>query len=666
MNAKASASPSLPNAGRAERLKAAPPTHGPRAGAKTSTSARAPLSPELPSVPPARASRRWIALHLPALALESWTATLDPETRQLPLALLDGTRVAAVDATAAALGVRPGQQRATALALASALRFGQADAARDARALCAVAYAALQFTPAVALHSRDTVLLEVSSTLRLFGGPSGLEQRLSAALAALGHHVVPATAPTALGAALLARWASASPQEEAKGHSLVFSPPSEGRDGQGLALGGAHQAPQAPLKKTPGCPQYSCAPAGGRDGRRPALEGALNGSQATRLAALRALLDTAPAALLWPAGAPAVELLQGLGLCTLGELRALPRDGLARRLGPALLDLLDRARGDAPDPQDWVTAPERLAEQLELHARADTTSQLQHAAGLLLARLVAWARARQGRVQRCVLGLRHEPRHRAADAVPELTPVEIALAEPSADADHLQGLLRERLARLELPAPVTSLELRCDELVHAPPPGGELFPTRAAGQAGLARLLERLQARLGEDRVQRLEPVDDHRPERAAQTSPTAALAQVRERAAEPAPARGQAASRAPTRGRAASAAARGRTSSATAGPPALTRPDSPRVAARLTRPAWLLPEPQPLPERGPHPCLGGQPLRLLAGPERIESGWWDDALAARDYFVAQTHDGALTWIYRSRLPADGAQAGWFLQGWFG
>jgi protein ImuB len=531
-------------------------------------------APPPPEATPAPAHRRWIALHLPALALESWVATLDSEVRHLPLALLDGTRVAAVDAAAAALGVRPGQQRATALALAPALRFGQADAARDARALGAVAHAALQFTPAVALHGGDTVLLEVASTLRLFGGLSQLAQRLDAALEPLGHQVVPACAPTALGAALLARWASPDPPR------------------------------------------------------------ALFGPHATRLAALRALLDTAPATLLWSQGGSALEMLQGLGLRTLGELRVLPRDGLARRFGPAMLDLLDRARGDAPDPQDWVRPPERFAEQLELHARADTAAQLQHAAGLSLARLVAWARAQQGRVQRCTLGLRHEPRHRADDAVPELTTLEIALAEPSADATHLQGLLRERLARLVLPAPVTSLDLRCEELVFATPPDGELFPTRAAGQAGLARLLERLQARLGEDRVQRLEPVDDHRPERAAQTRASAlpVAAAVVAVARRPAPVAGS----------------------------------SPHPPARLTRPAWLLPEPQPLTERGPHPCFGGQPLQLLAGPERIECGWWDDALAARDYFVAQTHDGALAWIFRSRLPGAATPAGWFLQGWFG
>jgi protein ImuB len=73
------------------------------------------------------------------------------------------------------------------------------------------------------------------------------------------------------------------------------------------------------------------------------------------------------------------------------------------------------------------------------------------------------------------------------------------------------------------------------------------------------------------------------------------------------------------------------------------------------------------LPERQSRPCLDGRALQLLSGPERIESGWWDTGLAERDYFIAQALDGALVWIYRTRLPrADDAQAqGWFLQGRF-
>jgi protein ImuB len=82
-------------------------------------------------------------------------------------------------------------------------------------------------------------------------------------------------------------------------------------------------------------------------------------------------------------------------------------------------------------------------------------------------------------------------------------------------------------------------------------------------------------------------------------------------------------------------------------------------------RPVWLMPEPQPLPERQARPWFEGGALQLLSGPERIEAGWWDAGLAERDYFIAQAPDGALLWIYRARLPLAKAQ-GWFLQGRFG
>ena len=87
-----------------------------------------------------------------------------------------------------------------------------------------------------------------------------------------------------------------------------------------------------------------------------------------------------------------------------------------------------------------------------------------------------------------------------------------------------------------------------------------------------------------------------------------------------------------------------------------------------MTRPVWLCAEPQALPEQASRPCLDGRPLQLLAGPERIEAGWWDGGLAARDYFIAEASDGALVWIYRARMPpaAGEAGSGWFLHGRFG
>jgi protein ImuB len=517
---------------------------------------------------------RWIALHLPLLPLEAFCATQPPPpagAAPRPVVLVAGHEVLQVDAAAAALGIRPGFKRATAQALAAEVLLAESDPAREAAALRAVAHAALAFTPAVALpdpaQEPGTVLLEVQASLRLFGGLLALARQLAAALAPLGHRVQMASAPTAAGAALLARW---SPR--------------------GLDL--------------------------------------LAGPHATDRTALATLLDRAPVTLLPAPRDTIAAQMQALGLHRLAELRAQPRSGLARRFGEGLLDMLDRAYGDTADPRRWVTLPPVFEARLELAARAEHTEQVLHGAGVLLARLLAWAQARQSHIGSFVLRCLHE-RARQAQVPP--TVLRIELAEPSAELAHLQTLLKERLAQLELPAPTLDLQLRCDQPVARPSPNGELFPTRSSRAEGLLRLVERLRARLGDAQVQRLVAVADHRPEFASRTLP------LQGEGAQPAL-------------------------------PALP-PGPPLVdpALPLHRPAWLLPEPQPLAEdRDGTPRLQGRALRLLAGPERIETGWWDEHPVLRDYFIAEAADGALVWIFRNRLPVPAGEPQWHLQGLFG
>ncbi len=519
----------------------------------------------------------WFALHLPLLSLEAFCATLAPEARQRPIALLAGHAISAVNAAAAQCSIRPGCKRATALALSSQLLLAEADTLRDAAALQAVAHAALAFTPSVCLHDSQTVLLDVQASLRLFGGAAALLQRLQQAVQPLGHHVQVAAAPTALGAAILARW----------------HPPA-------------------------------------------ASGGQVLGPHATQLPALQQLLQAAPVHFLGP-GREHWEALQGMGLQTLADLRTLPRSGLARRFGEALLDDLDRAWGQRPDPRVWLQLPDCFETRLELYARADTSDQVLHGATVLLARLVAWAQARQSRVAAFTLYMHHEPRHR--DSAPPATELHVALAEPALDPAHLQSLLRERLGPLQLAAPTLELRLHCSQLVQASAPNGELFPSRAGAAMGLTRLLERLRARLGDTQVLRLQAVADHRPEHASRGLPVQALAAP---APPPPPAPpGAFSSMLP---------------GATPGP---------LVPLPLHRPAWLMPEPLPLAERDALPLLEGRPLQLLSGPERIETGWWDGHAVARDYFIAQAHDGSLVWVWRGRLPAAQGEVNWFLQGRF-
>ena len=523
----------------------------------------------------------WIALHLPLLSLESFTATLPHEAGDQPLALMDAHSILSVNTPARALGVEPGFKRATALALAPQLTLGLADQVRDAQALIAVAHTALAFTPTVVIQppgdtgstpspddAPHTVLLEVQASLRYFGGLPALLQRLRAALAPLGHRLHVVSASTAFGAALLAR---------------------------------VH-------------PHLNCAD----------------------LAATCRALERAPVWLLGP-GRAHREALQGMGLRTIADLKRVPRDGLARRFGPAMLSELDRATGARPDPREPLTLPPAFEGRLELFARVDTTQQLVHGAAVLLARLVAWLSAQHAFVRRFTLVMEHERRSRHDAPGSGVTAIEIALAEPSRDGAHLLLLLRERLASLQLPAPTLDLRLQAIDIAHRAPPNTELFPTQASEQEGLTRLIERLQARLGCEQVLRLVTLQDHRPERA--TAWRLADAQMR-----------------PARSRSTAAGA--------------LAADAPAACLPAVRPVWLLLQPEPLHPRDvlgeSGPVVDGQPLQLLSGPERIESGWWDAELVERDYYIAQLPDGALVWIFRERVPAAGSNLAWFLQGRFG
>ena len=80
-------------------------------------------------------------------------------------------------------------------------------------------------------------------------------------------------------------------------------------------------------------------------------------------------------------------------------------------------------------------------------------------------------------------------------------------------------------------------------------------------------------------------------------------------------------------------------------------------------RPLWLLAEPQPLAHLFENrPWIPAWKLR--DGPERIESGWWDGTDVRRDYFVAESPQGEIMWIYRDhRYGVDDGE--WFLHGVF-
>ena len=516
----------------------------------------------------------WFGLFFDRLSLDIARRGIAAPDGAGPLAICDRLRILDADDAARAAGVAPGIKRAAALALVPKLLLRDYDEAQQQATLESLAAWALQFTPAVSLQA-DLPFGEIDDTVV----PCGLLLEVASSLRCFG------------------------------GSDALLGQLRQGLDALGFAVrvGAAPTAAAAWLF------------ARHRDGLQ---------AGDTRLeAALRAL----PAGLLARSRAQR-ETLDAIDARRVDDLFALPRAGLARRCGRALLDELDRALGRQPEPRRWFEAPARFETRLELLAQVEHADALLFAARRLLNQLAGWLAARHCAVRAFAVHAEHDRRNRRADTL-----LAVRLADPSRDPERLCSLLRERLAVTRLPAPVHALCLRCDEVLALPAASAQLFPGAGAAHENLARLIERLQARLGPRQVQRLSLVADHRPEAAYRVDAVdAAPGSSRADAPRPATAR----SRAPAQGA-----------------------DVP--VANLPRPLWLLREPVPISERHNRPWWHSA-LTLLAGPERIEGGWWDAALVQRDYFIAEDETHALYWIYRERLAPDDARRGWFVQGRFG
>ncbi len=344
------------------------------------------------------------------------------------------------------------------------------------------------------------------------------------------------------------------------------------------------------------------------------------------------------------------ETFESIGIRTIKELQLLPRAGLARRFGHELLNELDQALGKKADPRAWFEAPPSYSARLELLADIENAEALLFASNRLLMQMTGWLTALHVAVRSFEL-------HAVHDDLPA-TQLPIRMTEASRDLDRMVGLLRERLAVTKLPAPVHTLILVCGEVVPLSLTNQELFPTPRSTQESLGRLIERLQTRLGRPQIQRLCVMQDHRPEAAYrleeidQTFDITSLA-IAARNVDPAKnVDAKTIGQSPTR-------SSKTTENATENTTALSPPTS------LPRPLWLLRAPVPISERNNRPYWGS-PLNLLAGPERIETGWWDGALVQRDYFIAEDDANVLYWIYRERLGSTDPGKGWFMQGRFG
>lgn len=296
-----------------------------------------------------------------------------------------------------------------------------------------------------------------------------------------------------------------------------------------------------------------------------------------------------------------VQRLTRIGVNTLCDLWRLPRDGLARRFGVELMNYLDRMIGQQPDPQLNHWRQRRFVADIELNAETADRTLLMHAIRHISKKLGAFLRHRAAAINGLQIKLHHLRR--------PATCLSVWTQESIQNPERFWYLFSERLDQTVLPAPVIKISVVSSELQEWVAETVDLFGLGDAVERDWMQTLEEIEARLGRDALRSLYLREDHRPEYA--WSHTEAL-------------------------------------------PVHSQPAN-------HRPLWLLTNPRRLMQRQGQLWYAG-PLRIVAGPERIESGWWDGQDRRRDYYHAISKNGHNLWIFHDLAHADR----WYLHGLFG
>jgi len=319
--------------------------------------------------------------------------------------------------------------------------------------------------------------------------------------------------------------------------------------------------------------------------------------------------------------ADALEALTDVGVECLGHLFDLPREALAARFGPALLQRLDEAAGSAAETLRPVQALRRFEASRAFDGPIRRWEIVSAVTRQLLAELLSQLRS----LERGILVL--AVRLRRVDLAAET--MSLRLTHPTRDERHLWDLLRPRLERAHLGYGVEEIVVRAARTARLPAEQAAFLSDprhdASAADRALGELVDRLTDRLGDRAVTRARLAETYVPEQAFVHAPVGTL----------------------TSGR------------------------GPRRDARLYpahRPSQLFDAPEParvlsLVPDGPPAWIEWRGVRATvhssAGPERIAFPWWTRGTAAgRDYYEVDDDLGRRLWVYR-----DHDSGRWFVHG---
>jgi len=545
---------------------------------------------------------RYLVVHLPCFRLErcGW------QPDQLVALVTEEKNALRVQATTPAghhRGVRVGMTAAEARARVPELQTEFLDPVGEAQDLEAVTQQLLRISPNLGSLPPDSMVAEISrssaaAALRrappgrargglrhLAGGERAVMERVRLRMADLGHLVRVVVADDPRTAHAVARWST----EEGQGRSLRIRPG-----------GGAEALSPLPLS---------------------ALELPEREHQ----------------------------MLEGLGIRTVGDFAALAPAAVAGRLGPIAVAAHAMALGRCPaDPLPlWESEDTRTLSR----ALPDAVTELEallFVLNAMLRELSAHLAASGEAATRILVRFGIDTAYADGGSGQPWQDLALRLGQPTRDPGRMLSLLRLRLERFQLAGPVIRVVLELTETAPFTGRQRDLLGQEATGER-VAEVATRLQDSLGSHAVIRPLIADRHRPEAAwvpqafSPLSPTTSQGQ-RTLFAASTPQSGVA--------------------QAIADDPVTEWRGFPELVPPA-RPPLLLPEPLAIEvdatlgtPRGLHMDGRWFPATDCHGPEKLVGEWWFHGGFQRTYWRLRLRDGRTAWIYQE-------DRRWLLHGWW-
>ena len=383
---------------------------------------------------------------------------------------IDATaKLSAVNESAKRYGVRAGQTIAEACALVANLVVREVTQAEVLSTLSCIAEVGLSLGTTVSVEAPDTVCVDITGSAHLQGGELALGSEFANRVRAMGHSVRVAISDGPRLANAFAHW---------------FSPSAADPEDRGVCVVPSEHTRQA----------FAALP-------------------------INAL----------PLSEDSAGWFVRLGVFTIGELSALPRQALGSRLGEAAASVTELCAGRDRAPLIAFTPERTLTESSTWDEPVTGTEPLSFVLGGLVSRVSARLTGRGEAAQSLLLTIGCDPAiARFRGEKTELT-LRFKLSTPLHRADELRRVLSARLTRTKLGAPSLSMRLSVPKLVPAVARQLELAQVLSGATVSIAAdneipvLIAELSAELGEEHVGTLELCDSHRPEAKSKLSPALA-----------------------------------------------------------------------------------------------------------------------------------------------